>query len=361
MERVANSQNNNHIDGSQAIQDAPKYAIVQTGALVPCPAEHVQVSIFSYTWRDFKLDSPVTERKHTMCTQHAQLVGKAFVQLDTCFKFNDRNIMPQEDMNILQYSWYQRAAVCLVYLQDVTYDKDTDDHDAVLERLGRARWLTEPWALQELILRQLSEWTGIKQYFLSNPANVRHACIAKRMSWAATRNYDSGNAVYSLREIFNVSLTPKRDELPCAAFRRLQMKLIQKYPHDLSIFAWKVCDETVSPSRHTLFANSPKEFASCSKLQLNTPPWPVQLVSGDDEKVVLNLPLHNEGRDYYLLSVNSHELGTHSTIAIMVKWIREMSCFIRVDLCNTYTWSQEMKIGRICVEASGQVKYEPTV
>lgn len=60
------------------------------------------------------------------------------------------------------YRWFQRAAVCYVFLKDVpddcgqlrdkSYDTDDADVDSKIQALVRTiRWFTRGWTLQELI------------------------------------------------------------------------------------------------------------------------------------------------------------------------------------------------------------------
>ncbi|KNG90114.1 hypothetical protein ANOM_002082 [Aspergillus nomiae NRRL 13137] len=382
MERVASSRDNNHIEGSEATQATPIYASVLNGSLKPCPPEDVQVSIFSYTWRDFKPGSPVTERKDTMCTKYATWVGRAYVQLATCFKFNGENIMPQEDMDILQYSWYRRAAVCLVYLKDVQY---TDSGPEMKNRLRTSQWLREPWALQELLASQqiyfysqegtyfqetkssLLDWfeqeTAIEKSILQHPQNVENACIAKRMSWAATRIYDTPDAVHSLKGIFNVSMASKRDKSTRDAFHRLQIELIKKYSRDLSIFAWKVDHQNGPLSHNILLADSPREFASCSRLELCEIQLPVSQVSRGDENIYLNIPLRHMGNIYNMLYLNCYEPDELLAIGIQIIIMPETQSVRRFDVTETKRWyknpeSANIRSRRFVIKPSGEVTIE---
>ncbi|KAE8407758.1 hypothetical protein BDV37DRAFT_279546 [Aspergillus pseudonomiae] len=382
MERVAGSRDNNHIGGSQATQDTRTYAIVADGSLKQCPPEHVEVTIFSYTWRDFDLGSPIAKRKDTMCVIYGNLAGRMYAQLATCFKFNGENIMLQRDMDILQYSWYRRAAVCLVYLRDVQY---TDSGPEMKNRLRRSQWFREPWALQELLASEqiwfysqegkgfeetkssLLDWfeqeTGIEKSILQHPQNVEKACIAKRMSWAATRNYDTPDAVHSLKGILTVNMASERDESTRDAFHRLQIKLIKKYPHNLSIFAWKVDHRNGPHSHDTLLADSPREFASCSRLELFEIQLPVSQVSRGDENVYLNVPLLYMTNIYYMLCLNCHEPGTPLAIGIQIVFMPQTQSVRRFDVTETQRWyknpeSANIRSGRFVIEPSGKVTIE---
>lgn len=81
------------------------------------------------------------------------------------------------------------------------------------------------------------------------------------MSWAVGRctKRDEDRA-YSLLGLFEINIALLYGE-GTKAFRRLQLKILQKYP-DESIFAWQA--ETDSP--YSVLATSPNSFENCSKM-----------------------------------------------------------------------------------------------
>jgi hypothetical protein len=95
-------------------------------------------------------------------------------------------------------SWYRNAAICYVYLDDVTD----------ISNFGRSRWFTRGWTLQELLAPQFvnfygRDWkllgtksnlateifmvTKIHKVVLETPDVMDQFSIATRMSWAARR------------------------------------------------------------------------------------------------------------------------------------------------------------------------------
>ena len=222
------------------------------------------------------------------------------------------------------YRWYRKARVCYAYLDDIspndissTKATGWDDYDPweVLisaEVLGKARWFTRGWTLQELIAPSqirfyAADWTffgnkanlgmilqgitGIDAYILqSTVPKLERVSVAKRMSWAAkrttTRTEDlayslmfvasSTNLKHTLtliycRGLFGVNMPLLYGEGE-KAFTRLQEEIL-KDNEDQTLFAW-----VPSPNRPTLFeyhgqhvtmgvsifAEHPREFAQAA-------------------------------------------------------------------------------------------------
>ncbi|KJJ35403.1 hypothetical protein AFLA70_1g009800 [Aspergillus flavus AF70] len=255
MESIPESQSSNPVENSQAEPDNRTIASILNGSLVSRPPKKA-VPIFSYTWMHYQPppmpsyydELPADWKKNNMCTELSGLRGYAYLQIDTCFIANGPHVVPREDMDSIMYSWYENAAACLVYLRSVKYT----DHVIEFKRQFKDDpWLTEPWALQELLASRkiifysqegrcflgatketlllfLSEETGIVGEVLANYKLVKKACIAMRLSWAATRDDATVDVVHSLKGICSVSMTRIPDESVPDAFRRLQLQLIQK-------------------------------------------------------------------------------------------------------------------------------------
>lgn len=133
------------------------------------------------------------------------------------------------------FRWYRIAAICYAYLADVIDQAE----------LGRSRWFTRGWTLQELIApkivefysmdwkplgskvklqNHLQEITGIDQYVLSTGVFDK-VCIARRMSWAANRQTTRvEDLAYSLIGIFEVNMSLLYGEAR-KSFTRLQVSL----------------------------------------------------------------------------------------------------------------------------------------
>jgi len=148
------------------------------------------------------------------------------------------------------FQWYQNAAICYAYLCDVTSDIESG--------LARSRWVTRGWTLQELIAPRevvffsatwqalgtrsqfsahIAAVTGIDEAFLTGKS-LKHASIAKRMSWASKRStLREEDEAYCLLGIFNVNMPLIYGE-GTSAFRRLQETIALAYPDDHTLFAW---------------------------------------------------------------------------------------------------------------------------
>ncbi|KAB8277898.1 hypothetical protein BDV30DRAFT_234308 [Aspergillus minisclerotigenes] len=395
MESIPESQSSNPVEDSQAEPDNRTIASIMNGSLVSRPPKKA-VPIFSYTWMHYQPppmpscydELPADWKKNTMCTEMEGLRGYAYLQIDTCFIANGPHVVPREDMDSIMYSWYENAAACLVYLRSVKY---TDDVIEFNRQFKDDPWLTEPWALQEplasrkiffysqegrcfrgatkeTLLLFLSEETGIVGEVLANYKLVKKACIAMRLSWAATRDDATVDVVHSLKGICGVSMARIPDESVPDAFRRLQLQLIQKYPGDLSIFAWKVKGEPDPPSRDTILADSLKDFASCFAVEVLPVNSPIRVYNACDESAVINIPRIDMGDHNYLLYLHCYE--SRSTLmppeeqeprfnpldramAISVKYNLLTAKYQRADVTETQVWPGERLMRSFIVYTTG--------
>lgn len=170
---------------------------------------------------------------------------------------------------------------------------DTDEHvlrRARVARLGRCRWFTRGWTLQELIAprrlgfynqswafegeketlkSEISEITRISEVVLSNASLLPTIAVAQRMSWAANRvTTRSEDTAYCLLGIFGVQMPMLYGE-GSKAFLRLQEEIIKEV-NDLSLFAWKAI---ATPQRFWgILAASPNQFADCADVELDNDP-----------------------------------------------------------------------------------------
>lgn len=208
--------------------------------------------------------------------------GLEYFWLDTCCIDKTSSAELQEAINSM-YQWYQRAAYCVVYLEDQSRRFDLEWSRRVFQdMLERSRWITRGWTLQELIaprvvvfydsnwralcgksdaLSEIEELTGIPRYVLAT-GDLRQSSVAQKMSWAAGRTTTrSEDVAYSLMGLFDVHMPMLYGE-GTKSFRRLQEEIIRTTPDD-SIFAWLAGDAGVSTLRG-MFARSPKEFRTCA-------------------------------------------------------------------------------------------------
>lgn len=204
------------------------------------------------------------------------------------------------------FRWYEKAAVCYVYLVDVP--PNTDSH-AENSLFGRSRWFTRGWTLQELLAPSnliffandwsviasrddlatiISSITGVDEYFLAGQgtgtsctnlesdssiellkprettsmaevlssqkpglsSRLNQASIAERMSWAAKRKTTrQEDETYCLLGIFGVNMPLLYGE-GSEAFIRLQEEII-RHSDDLTLLAWNwpQSDRLLKPKR----------------------------------------------------------------------------------------------------------------
>jgi hypothetical protein len=185
------------------------------------------------------------------------------------------------------FAWYARAEICYVYLSDV--DNERSD-------IGKSRWFSRGWTLQELLAPEaltfydvswdslgslykgilfkrssravnfrsdLERITHIPSAFINGSQALNTASIAMRMSWASARRTTRvEDMAYCLLGIFDVAMPMIYGE-GTKAFMRLQEE-IMKNEDDRSIFAWGF--NTVGGGM-SCFASSPADFAGCDQLQ----------------------------------------------------------------------------------------------
>jgi hypothetical protein len=180
------------------------------------------------------------------------------------------------------YKWYSKSAVCYVFLEDLPSKNTTVSRFD----LGKCRWFTRGWTLQELIAPEhviffnksweivglardiasdISKITGIDHGTLLG-ASVKRISIARRMSWASRRiTSRPEDLAYCLLGIFGINMPMLYGEGE-RAFIRLQQEII-RISNDQSIFAWSA-DETLGPPKSgywSLLAPSPAYFKDSYK------------------------------------------------------------------------------------------------
>lgn len=176
--------------------------------------------------------------------------------LTNCAKGIDKSSSAElsESINSM-FKWYKDAAVCYVYLDDVsTSVDDAQSRDA----LYLSRWFTRGWTLQELlapkeVLFYSKDWeclgtkyslrphlariTNIHTSALSN-TDMRDFSVAQRFSWASQRvTTRPEDRAYCLMGIVGVHMPLLYGEGGERAFVRLQEEIF-KSSDDHSMFAW---------------------------------------------------------------------------------------------------------------------------
>lgn len=184
------------------------------------------------------------------CCNQAGKDGFKYIWIDTCC-IDKTNAVELSEAITSMFRWYQKAAMCYTYLSDVTRGQS--------RQIGKSRWFTRGWTLQELLASPRmtffdSSWTklgtksslsgvvgqatGIPHHILTGITSLQTSSIAQKFSWAARRTTTRPeDLAYCLLGIFDVVIPPLYGEGLEAAFERLQ-EAIMKKTHDDSIFAW---------------------------------------------------------------------------------------------------------------------------
>ncbi|KAK3392882.1 hypothetical protein B0H63DRAFT_456764 [Podospora didyma] len=229
--------------------------------------------------------------------------GHRYIWVDTCCIDRSSSADVTEAINSM-FSWYQQAAVCYVYMQDVVKGQK-EGYRTWKDNFAESRWFTRGWTLQELLAPQnvvfygrgwkhlgskstlaktIEKATKIDELTLREPKLVHKASIARRMSWAANRQTSRvEDMAYSLMGIFGVNMAPLYGEGE-NAFLRLQEEIIKR-SDDQTILAWGTLGQTDStPTPHYaqhldhefdheemagttgILAKSPRDFAGMDRV-----------------------------------------------------------------------------------------------
>jgi hypothetical protein len=196
------------------------------------------------------------------------------------------------------YAWYEKAAVCYAYLDDVAsvpVDPRTNgteaNHDYDIEPEGRfnihtfraSKWFTRGWTLQELLAPSFVKFFGTGWEYLGSKESLsapisdittipqsiidkkgrrtgRESSVGQKMSWAAGRETTRiEDKAYCLLGIFNVNMPLLYGE-GTKAFIRLQEEIL-KDSADHSILAWNP-----TSGLHGVLAVSPDQFQNCGQI-----------------------------------------------------------------------------------------------
>ncbi|KAG7293670.1 hypothetical protein NEMBOFW57_003725 [Staphylotrichum longicolle] len=234
--------------------------------------------------------------------------GYQYVWIDTCCIDKRSSADVSEAVNSM-FVWYQRAAVCYAYLEDVHFDDYTEGYMTWKDQFSNSRWFTRGWTLQELLaprkvvfyakgwrllgtkaslVKSIGKITGIDELTLLEPKLIHNASVAQRMSWASQRTTTrTEDVAYSLMGLFGVNMPIIYGEGK-RAFIRLQEEIIKR-SDDHSIFAWgtlghddnhllhhhsdldgfNLDDETDTTG---ILAKSPRDFAGMEHVLAPPPP-----------------------------------------------------------------------------------------
>ncbi|KAG8529070.1 uncharacterized protein KY384_005705 [Bacidia gigantensis] len=247
-------------------------------------------AILSHTWGDKEiLFDNVCQRtltgsnKVTSGRDQAVADGLKYFWVDTCCIDKSNSAELSEAINSM-FLWYKNAAVCYIYLSDVSV-VDRIDPFGVSRKFGSSRWWKRGWTLQELIAPSnaiffTKEWVpigtkdslrGRVRRITQIPAralkgeNLNAFSVAQKMSWASKRETTRVEDMsYSLLGLFGVNMPLIYGERK-NAFLRLQEE-IMKSTDDQSLFAWM--EEASHPEGYSgLLAGSPHSFANSGRIK----------------------------------------------------------------------------------------------
>lgn len=194
--------------------------------------------------------------KITYACEQATRDGHRYLWVDTCCIDRSSSAEVSEAINSM-FTWYQRAAVCYAYLEDVSKDS-REGYRTWKDGFAESVWFTRGWTLQELLAprnvvfygkgwkllgtksalaKTIEKATKIDELTLLEPRLMHKASVARRMAWAAGRTTTrTEDAAYSLLGIFGINMMPLYGEGE-NAFLRLQEEIIRR-SDDHTIFAW---------------------------------------------------------------------------------------------------------------------------
>ncbi|SPO06846.1 uncharacterized protein DNG_09540 [Cephalotrichum gorgonifer] len=200
--------------------------------------------------------------------QQAALAGYEWAWIDTCCVDRSSTAEISEALNSM-YGWYQRSAVCIVYLADVPRFRLTD-----------SRWFECGWTLQELIAPKYvefytSDWlelgtkssledilssaTGISLDVLRGRSPTE-CTVAERLSWASgRRTARPEDEAYCLLGLFDIKMPILYGE-GARAFERLQNEILRQ-TEDFTLLAWSpAVNQRDSPTYTGVLAPNPTVF-----------------------------------------------------------------------------------------------------
>jgi hypothetical protein len=262
-------------------------------------------------------------------------LGLHYVWVDTCCIDKSSSAELSEAINSM-FHWYKNALYCLAFLSDVSAGSQFGASGDV----GKSRWFTRGWTLQELIaptnvLFYDADWniletkenvaeeieaiTGIDQGVLRGYTSLTKIPLAKRMSWAARRETTRvEDLAYCLLGIFDVNMPMLYGE-GSRAFARLQEEILKKTT-DLSLFAWRAKADS---EYRGILAQAPAEFIGCGKIDLNDDQFSFRdEISITNKGVKICTPLRHMSHGIYVMDLHCYEEetnGASTRIGIFLK------------------------------------------
>jgi hypothetical protein len=283
--------------------------------------------ILSHTWQNEEVSFDDIDKLHCQqmagynkiagCCKLAVRDGFDWAWIDTCCIDKRSSAELSEAINSM-YKWYWQAAICYVYLSDVSTGADWE------EELESSRWFTRGWTLQELLapdtvefyneawvllgskarlIEHIQKATKIGQRFLLSRELIKDASIATKFSWAAprttTRLEDIAYCMLGLLEVNMPMLYGEGDR----AFYRLQLEIIRQN-NDQSIFLWEFTSNQWQTT--AVLAPSPAFFEHASLVNPTTLRNSVDLLTYEitNNGLRVTLPCISIGQDRVIALLN---------------------------------------------------------
>ncbi|KAF5345624.1 hypothetical protein D9758_015166 [Tetrapyrgos nigripes] len=210
-----------------------------------------------------------------------------WIWIDSCCINKESSAELSEALNSM-YQYYEDAAMCYVYLSDVSGEYHPRNAKS---NFRDSRWFRRGWTLQELLAPEyvvfldkgwerigtrrslrdvVSAVTGIPVDVFEGRI-IDEYSVAQRMSWAAFRETTRPeDQAYCLLGVFGVSMSPIYGEGGVKAFMRLQQEII-RISDDRSIFAWVASPPTKEELKKKLRQNGPPAKAETRGLLARSP------------------------------------------------------------------------------------------
>ncbi|KAF5334002.1 hypothetical protein D9758_017533 [Tetrapyrgos nigripes] len=265
-----------------------------------------------------------------------------WIWIDSCCINKESSAELSEAINSM-YQYYEDAAVCYVYLCDVSIEFHPRNPKSMFKD---SRWFKRGWTLQELLapdyvifldkdwVRIGTRWTlrDVVSVITSIPVEVfkgrdiNRYSVAQRMSWAASRETTRAeDQAYSLMGMFGVNMPPIYGEGGAKAFMRLQQEII-KISDDRSIFAWVAASSEHDENRG-LLAKSPYEFRMSGEVKASESDCigDRSSYSFGNNGLRIHLPLESTGDDDVFLASLLYQLVFRPTLQPALKNIQELT------------------------------------
>ncbi|KAL1846163.1 hypothetical protein Daus18300_014339 [Diaporthe australafricana] len=221
-------------------------------------------AILSHTWGEEEVtfqdvlkggaENKLGYRKIRFCGEQAARDDWQYFWVDTCCIDKSSSAELGESINSM-FLWYRNAAVCYVYLADVS---STTGASSSWETAFRySKWFTRGWTLQELIApetveffsregvhlgskksleRRINEITRVPIKALQAIQDLSGFSVAERMAWMQGRETTrEEDMAYSLLGIFNVHMPLIYSEGKDNALMRLEEQIEKKTPPQPSV------------------------------------------------------------------------------------------------------------------------------